>query len=1186
MTVQLVDNLEDLRISDTAVFDVFEDFTGNLSVLLSYLEEDADGNPVDAPTPLWQVDTAEMVFGADAQFVSPPEVDGSKTLADGTGSTHRADALFGGQRFASLYYNETTGAYALVIDAQTVNALLSVPQWDGYPDDVPFTLPFIVTATSPDGEQASATLAVEIVSARADVPLIEVVPSLTISAPRSFDLRDSLISTEAHDDIAADILFTLLDTPAVGELRHKNQVLQQGDHFTRQQLDDGELHFFIVGPETYASVTLSFSVKLKDRAGEGETVSFELRQNRPETNVPSSSGRDVVDLSSEPEARIIATGDGGDDITGSQADDEINPGLGDDVVRLGQQGGGADKVVYRVSSTGVAVDGGDTIKNFKRGQDKLELQMDDGRFETIDGFLSKAAGTDDTPLSHDDLVVLKPMMESGDEGMMVRGMRFHFRSSGTYDGGTKLSGSKLKIEFDEALSVAAFFEAIGGSQNFDMARLAVKDAALAGDLFGLEGLSVSSAVRPLISLPQGGAGVMRENLDGQIDTGIVFEVSDTPVSSSPAAWWFKVYESSDAPSVSERFAVIEQDGQFKLVLREGHPVIVSDSADLDINLFIEASDGVVRSEMAEVRVTVNHIDYAPHSLALSRLEVMEEREGAVIGTLSAVDEDAHPLTYSLEEVGHYELFEIVDNQLKLKDGVAANYEVKNLFQITVTAHDPTQRSTSSDFAIEVRNDDSETQAATYLDKGFAALYPDLELPRHLDLVFSGSGWTPTLGVGRDLTFSFVDPDVSRFAEDYPRNLPAQTLPIEEPMKERVRELMTVFEEVCLVNFKEVEETADGTTGQIRFALYTGERTFIMNWPADTSREPAYTGGDLWFTGELETDGVPNFNIPKYLVDGSWYSQAIIHEMGHAMGLSHTQHVSKLSSPEYGDVEYGKNLWEGSPDNTRAHSIMSYHNYYGERNTSISLWSEPTSLMTSDIALMQYMYGVNEQTRRGDDVYTLSSFTQDTPEDFVYATIWDTGGIDTLSWADQTSTAIISLEAGKHSFFGNVDGYDDSSLGGTFRNGAGTLGIAFGVDIENAIGGQNEDFIVGNHLDNILFGGPKFNETDKLTGGAGADLFVCALAHANSGSWRTYGDVIYDFTDNEDRIGLADVTFDDVSWVEASWLDRIAEHELVEKTGVRLYHTASQKTLFLLEGIDVSVLDESDFQVTSFVSDFV
>ena len=60
---------------------------------------------------------------------------------------------------------------------------------------------------------------------------------------------------------------------------------------------------------------------------------------------------------------------------------------------------------------------------------------------------------------------------------------------------------------------------------------------------------------------------------------------------------------------------------------------------------------------------------------------MEEREGAVIGTLSAVDEDAHPLTYSLEEVGHYELFEIVDNQLKLKDNRVKKH--LKLYKITI-----------------------------------------------------------------------------------------------------------------------------------------------------------------------------------------------------------------------------------------------------------------------------------------------------------------------------------------------------------------------------------------------------------------------------------------------------------------------------------------------------------------------
>ena len=47
----------------------------------------------------------------------------------------------------------------------------------------------------------------------------------------------------------------------------------------------------------------------------------------------------------------------------------------------------------------------------------------------------------------------------------------------------------------------------------------------------------------------------------------------------------------------------------------------------------------------------------------------------------------------------------------------------------------------------------------------------------------------------------------------------------------------------------------------------------------------------------------------------------------------------------------------------------------------------------------------------------------------------------------------------------------------------------------------------------------------------------------------FGDIIYDFTDNEDRIGLADVTFEEVSWVDASWAD-----DDVSKQGVRLYHT--------------------------------
>ncbi|SVE64354.1 uncharacterized protein METZ01_LOCUS517208, partial [marine metagenome] len=79
----------------------------------------------------------------------------------------------------------------------------------------------------------------------------------------------------------------------------------------------------------------------------------------------------------------------------------------------------------------------------------------------------------------------------------------------------------------------------------------------------------------------------------------------------------------------------------------------------------------------------------------------ENAVGVVIGTLSVIDPAfTNSVTYTLSGTGS-ENFEVVDGQLKLKDGIAANYEVLNSYSITITATDDTGYEKATTYAIEV-----------------------------------------------------------------------------------------------------------------------------------------------------------------------------------------------------------------------------------------------------------------------------------------------------------------------------------------------------------------------------------------------------------------------------------------------------------------------------------------------------
>ncbi len=135
-------------------------------------------------------------------------------------------------------------------------------------------------------------------------------------------------------------------------------------------------------------------------------------------------------------------------------------------------------------------------------------------------------------------------------------------------------------------------------------------------------------------------------------------------------------------------------------------------------------------------------------------------------------------------------------------------------------------------------------------------------------------------------------------------------------------------------------------------------------------------------------------------------------------------------------------------------------------------------MAFDIAKLQSLYGASS-LNSGDTTYSFNS--QSTGYNFTGSnrmfTIWDGGGHDTfdLSGAGNTSVTIDLREA--------LDSKGDFHDYKTVVNNEWVY-IAHGANIEDAIGGDGNDTIYGNALDNNILGG---GGNGILYGGAGNDV---------------------------------------------------------------------------------------------------
>ncbi|MFC3613821.1 M10 family metallopeptidase C-terminal domain-containing protein [Lutimaribacter marinistellae] len=201
---------------------------------------------------------------------------------------------------------------------------------------------------------------------------------------------------------------------------------------------------------------------------------------------------------------------------------------------------------------------------------------------------------------------------------------------------------------------------------------------------------------------------------------------------------------------------------------------------------------------------------------------------------------------------------------------------------------------------------------------------------------------------------------------------------------------------------------------------------------------------------------------------------LTHEFGHSVGLGHpfdtgfgTTILPGVSAPgDPGDFGF----------NAKLYTVESYQYGALPEYPGVDVIT-PTGLMALDIAALQVLYGANEGHRTGDDRYGITDG---------FRTIWDAGGTDAIDFSPLLTDAVIDLRAAsllvEPGGLGRPSLIDRSELA---RDVGGYM-IAYGVVIENALGGSGDDLLTGNGHGNRLDGAAG---DDTLTGGRGDDHLI-------------------------------------------------------------------------------------------------
>jgi serralysin len=302
-----------------------------------------------------------------------------------------------------------------------------------------------------------------------------------------------------------------------------------------------------------------------------------------------------------------------------------------------------------------------------------------------------------------------------------------------------------------------------------------------------------------------------------------------------------------------------------------------------------------------------------------------------------------------------------------------------------------------------------------------------------DLSWSASAGTgATVTVGFRMTDDGLEPNFAQFTSQ---------------QMAAVMTILQYYMDVCGIVFNVVNAGGYTDNATILFSTYNNDDGSggYAQYPGSTAASSQSGNVHINIAGGNSTTSLPM---------GSYSFYTLMHELGHAVGLSH---------PGLYNAGIGQTITYASnaqfTQDTHQYTVMSYFDESYTTGTGYGGYAD--GLMLFDVYALQQIYGANTTTRIGDTVYGFNSTAGNNLFNFAANTnpsfcLWDAGGTDTLDCSGYSATQSISLINGT---FSNIGGL------------TGNISIAYGATIENAYGGSGNDsiYLSSQNVNNLING---------------------------------------------------------------------------------------------------------------------